>query len=88
MSALGHAECMTWMMGGNLPFLRDRKWRAETLLRSWRRSLEGSFLPSSLLRSFSSSSISSSFFLLRDPFVRGGSADAPSSLIGLADDAE
>lgn len=46
----------------DLPFLRPRNARADTLFRSCRRSWLLSFLPSSLAKNFSSSSISSSDF--------------------------
>lgn len=60
------ANVILTVMGDQaLPFLRDRKARAETLLRSWRRSLELSFLPSSEASSRSSSSMSSSSFFAR-----------------------
>ena len=48
----------------NVPFLLDRKALAETLFLSWRRSLLLSFLPSSLASNLSSSSMSSSSFLI------------------------
>lgn len=51
------------LAGRTVPFLLERKARAETLFRSWRRSLLLSFLPSSLLSRRSSSSMSSSSFL-------------------------
>ena len=48
-----------------LPFRRERNALAETLFLSWRRSLLLNFFPSSLASNLSSSSISSSSFLIR-----------------------
>lgn len=75
------ANAQKAMLDGNVPFLLDRKALAETLFLSWRRSLLLSFFPSSLANNLSSSSMSSSSFLIlaicgTSPFAQGVAASS------------